>query len=73
MIAGLNIINTKMYTHFIEQFKNKGKLLQGPMCEIKDLKRNLGITKSSADLVTIAVWKIKFKQPTAQAPDTLEI
>jgi len=60
-----------MYTHFIEQFKNKGKLLQGPVCEIKDLKRNLGITKASTDLVTIAVWKIKFKQPTAQAPDTL--
>ena len=49
------------YTHFIEQFKNKDKLMNGVLCEIKDLQRNLKITASSPDLKTIAVWKIKFK------------
>ena len=48
-------------THFIEQFKNKGKLMQGVLCDIKDLDRNLKITASSADLQTIAVFKIKLK------------
>lgn len=48
-------------THFIEQFKNKDKLMNGVLCEIKDLQRNLKITASSPDLKTIAVWKIKFK------------
>lgn len=48
-------------THFIEQFTNKGKLMQGVLCDIKDLQRNLKITAGSPDLKTIAVWKIKFK------------
>lgn len=51
-------------THFVEQFENKGKLMQSVLCEIKDLQRNLKITAASPDLKTVAVWKIKCKHQT---------
>mgnify|MGYP003404002882 CR=1 FL=1 len=57
-------------THFIEQIKNKDNPMQGVLCEIKDLQRNLKITAGSPDLKTIAVWKIKFHSIN-DIPDTV--
>lgn len=51
-------------SHFIEQFVDvrNGKLMNSAQpLEIKNLKHSLDITKASPTLVTIAVWKIKFK------------
>lgn len=48
-------------THFIEIFRTKNsKPLAGPLSRIKNLPAWLKHTKD-ANMITIAVWKIKFK------------
>ena len=50
-------------THFIELYKSKGygELIHGSVLHMDHLKTSLGFTKSSPDLKTIGVWKIKEK------------
>lgn len=53
-------------THFIEQFKSNDKLINGNLCEIKNLLTNLKHTKNcEPNLKTIAVFFIKFKNKSA--------
>jgi len=51
-------------THFIEICKDikTSKQITYPLQEIKNLQRNLSLTKNCRDIKTIAVWKIKAKK-----------
>lgn len=50
-------------THFVEICKdiNNGKYLKYLVSEIKNLQRNLNLTRNAASLVTITVWVGKYK------------
>lgn len=48
-------------THFIELYKSKDRLITGSLHQIGALPGNLALTKSSKDLKTAFVWKIKEK------------
>jgi len=50
-------------THFIEVYKSKGfaKLIHGCCLHVDHLKTSIFFTKSSPDLKTLFVWKIKEK------------
>ena len=50
-------------THFIEVYKSKGfgKLIHGSCLHLDHLKTSIAFTKSSPDLKTLFVWKIKEK------------
>ena len=59
-------------THYIEQFrgKSKTKLVNGPIQEIENLDKSLKLTKSS-NCVTVAVFKIRFKDTYDDIPDSV--
>lgn len=65
-------------THFIEQFKDvrhpPGKIMQSPqLMDISKLNAALKLTDNSADLKTVAVWKIKLKPHVALAQHDNEV
>ena len=59
-------------THYIEQIRQKDKtrLVNFPMQEIENLDKSLKLTKSS-NCVTIAVFKIRFKDTYDDIPNSV--
>ena len=60
-------------THFIEVYKSKDRLITGSLHQIGALPGNLALTKSSKDLKTLFVWKIKEKPSAIIASHDTEV